>query len=83
MAADCRNQPWSREVCSRFSNSEETPRADPHAGCCGEGRLEAGPYPIGLLPLTVHTHGETELRQDDQRRSERARLLYPSALAGS
>ena len=32
-----------------LSNPAETPRADPHAGCCGEGRLEAGPYPIGRL----------------------------------
>ena len=24
----------------------EPPGADPHAGWCGEGRLEAGPYPI-------------------------------------
>ena len=26
---------------------DEPPGADPHAGWCGEGRLEAGPYPIG------------------------------------
>jgi hypothetical protein len=24
----------------------ETPRADPHPGCCGEGRLITVPYPI-------------------------------------
>ncbi len=24
----------------------ETPIADPHDGCCGEGRLNAVPYPI-------------------------------------
>ena len=35
---------------------DEPPGADPHAGWCGEGRLEAGPYPIrsagfhGLVP---------------------------------
>jgi len=29
------------------SNSlRETPCADPHAGCCGEGGLETRPYPI-------------------------------------
>ena len=25
---------------------DEPPGADPHAGWCGEGRLEAGPYPM-------------------------------------
>ena len=28
----------------------EPPGADPHAGWCGEGRLETGPYPIVLKP---------------------------------
>jgi hypothetical protein len=26
--------------------SDEPPGADPHARWCGEGRLDAGPYPI-------------------------------------
>jgi hypothetical protein len=28
--------------------SDEPPGADPHARWCGEGRLKAGPYPIGF-----------------------------------
>jgi hypothetical protein len=32
---------------------DEPPGADPHAGWCGEGRLEAGPYPI--RPLGLHS----------------------------
>jgi hypothetical protein len=32
---------------NRVSPVDEPPGADPHAGWCGEGRLEAGPYPIG------------------------------------
>ena len=28
----------------------EPPGADPHAGWCGEGRLDAGPYPIMRQP---------------------------------
>jgi hypothetical protein len=31
----------------RVRPDDEPPGADPHAGWCGEGRLEAGPYPIG------------------------------------
>ena len=31
----------------------EPPGADPHAGWCGEGRLDAGPYPIGLLTVAM------------------------------
>ena len=31
----------------------ETPSADPHAGCCGEGERETPPYPIRLLSVTV------------------------------
>jgi len=27
----------------------ELPRADPHEGWCGEGRLITVPYPIGCL----------------------------------
>jgi len=30
------------------------PKADPHAGCCGEGGLEARPYPIGQARLEWH-----------------------------
>ena len=26
--------------------AREAPRADPHAGCCGEGGLNTRPYPI-------------------------------------
>jgi len=32
----------------------ETPRADPHAGCCGEGRLITVPYPIGSIHIILH-----------------------------
>jgi len=32
----------------RPDNFCEPPRADPHAGWCGEGRLITVPYPIGL-----------------------------------
>ena len=31
---------------SSFTILSETPCADPHAGCCGEGRLNTAPYPI-------------------------------------
>ena len=31
------------------SSCDETPRADPHAGCCGEGRSKTCPYPISAL----------------------------------
>jgi len=31
---------------NRVRHVHEPPSADPHAGWCGEGRLEAGPYPI-------------------------------------
>ncbi len=31
----------------------EPPGADPHAGRCGEGRLEAGPYPIRTIFFRV------------------------------
>jgi hypothetical protein len=30
----------------RPDDFHETPIADPHDGCCGEGRLNAVPYPI-------------------------------------
>ena len=36
---------------------DEPPGADPHAGWCGEGRLEAGPYPIS--PRTLCLLGRT------------------------
>ena len=32
---------------TRVRSVHEPPGADPHAGWCGEGRLDAGPYPIG------------------------------------
>ncbi len=36
----------------RPGNLDETPYADPHAGCCGEGGRETRPYPIRrFLPL--------------------------------
>ncbi len=36
----------TRATCNPL---DEPPGADPHAGRCGEGRLEAGPYPIMRL----------------------------------
>lgn len=36
-------------VGSRFTILSETPCADPHAGCCGEGWLDTSPYPIRLI----------------------------------
>ncbi len=35
---------WSIALYAR-----EAPRADPHAGCCGEGGLETRPYPISCF----------------------------------
>ena len=39
-----------RVVCSLLSKLKsallEPPRADPHAGWCGEGELNTPPYPI-------------------------------------
>jgi len=37
----------------KFITGRETPSADPHAGCCGEGKLEAFPYPISTFALEV------------------------------
>ena len=34
-----------------FTILSETPCADPHAGCCGERRRDAGAYPIKFMPL--------------------------------
>jgi hypothetical protein len=42
---------------------DEPPGADPHAGWCGEGRLEAGPYPIGRRKLVNRPHLRTISRQ--------------------
>ena len=39
---------------SRARQFVEPPTADPHGGWCGEGRLEAGPYPIGRLRDDLH-----------------------------
>jgi len=36
---------------SSFTIPNETPSADPHAGCCGEGRVKTGPYPIRDLSV--------------------------------
>jgi len=36
---------------SSFTIPNETPCADPHAGCCGEGRVKTGPYPISTIFL--------------------------------
>jgi hypothetical protein len=36
-------------VGSNFTMANETPCADPHAGCCGEGGLDTRPYPISCL----------------------------------
>ncbi|MCP3927905.1 MAG: hypothetical protein GY705_02255 [Bacteroidetes bacterium] len=33
----------------RPGNLDETPCADPHAGCCGEGGRETRPYSIGIF----------------------------------
>ena len=38
-------------VGSSFTILDETPCADPHAGCCGEGWLDIGPYPIRTFSL--------------------------------
>jgi hypothetical protein len=51
-------QGYARHGC-RVLPVSEPPGADPHAGWCGEGRLEAGPYPIGpLLTHSVSTYVE-------------------------
>ena len=41
----------------------ETPCADPHAGCCGEGWLDTSPYPISYFfePVTVNKIGQTTI----------------------
>jgi hypothetical protein len=43
----------------RLDNFREPPRADPHAGWCGEERLITVPYPImGSLCLTINNKVE-------------------------
>ena len=37
----------------RPDDFRETPSADPQAGCCGEGRLNAVPYPIKAFFLIL------------------------------
>ncbi|WP_458724058.1 hypothetical protein, partial [Alteromonas macleodii] len=34
----------------RFTILNETPCAEPHAGCCGGWRLDTSGYPISCLP---------------------------------
>jgi len=49
--------PWRQDDVTSFGvttwvvtlYARETPRADPHAGCCGEGGLKTRPYPISHL----------------------------------
>ena len=42
---------WCGNGISRARQLVEPPTADPHGGWCGEGRLEAGPYPISFHKL--------------------------------
>ena len=43
-----------------LSNPAETPRADPHAGCCGGWGLDTPGYPIRLLTEQCHETARRE-----------------------
>ena len=47
----------------------EPPGADPHAGWCGEGRLEAGPYPISEVERPI-SEVERPISEVERRVSE-------------
>jgi hypothetical protein len=42
----------------------EPPIADPHDGWCGEGRLNAVPYPIRRALLLYHNYSSTASQED-------------------
>ncbi len=49
---------------NRVRPVDEPPGADPLAGWCGEGRLEAGPYPIMRRVQAGPPSPETQARLD-------------------
>lgn len=52
---------------------DEPPTADPHGGWCGEGQLEAGPYPIGRLLRISQGGSATWLSGEKARPSAKGR----------